>query len=265
MERAFGVFDLCMAVEAAGYRYTCAAELPLNRDELIPDNACVVVNGPAARVAELCRTRRWIPGAWCEPDVFACRTYYHHWSRHIVQEQFALLPLGSLLAERSDLIRTIADKGKVFIRPDSFDKSFDGGLVELADLEAWLARTRSTEAPDSTLCVVSRPRAIENEWRLIVQDRRVIAGSSYRIGGRVIKTQAPPVSVVRFAESVASDPYPRLPNLYVMDIASAEGKLAVVEVGSVNACGFYGCDLRTVIKAISEEAEKTWHACRGNA
>ena len=88
--------------------------------------------------------------------------------------------------------------------------------------------------------MVSRPQVIENEWRLIIHERRVITGSSYRIGGRVLKTEAPPISVVYFAESVASDPYPGLPNIYVMDVGAVGDRLAVVEVGSINACGFTG-------------------------
>jgi hypothetical protein len=258
MERAFGVFDMCEAVETAGYGYKCAGELPLGRDELIPDGACVVVNGPAARVAELCQKRRWIPGGWCEPGVFACGTYYGYWRRHIVQEHFAFLPLGSLQGQESTVFGEVAKGDRVFIRPDGFDKSFDGGVVQRDDFESWLRRTLSARTPDSTLCVVSRPRAIESEWRLVVRGGRVIAGSSYRIDGRVVKTEAPPVGVVRFAESIASDPYPGLPNIYVLDVGSVGERLAVVEVGSVNACGFYGCDMSVVIKAVSDEAEKAW-------
>jgi hypothetical protein len=265
MERAFGVFDMCRAVESAGYAYKSADELPLNRDELIPDDACVVLNGPAARVAELSRQRGWYPRGWCEPDVFACRTYYSHWRRHLLQEHFAFLPLGALERERSHLFGAIAAQDRVFIRPDAFDKRFDGGLVERDDFDAWLRRTRSVQTPDDTLCVVARPQVIENEWRLILRDRRVIAGSSYRIGGRVEKSQVPPARVVEFAESVAAEPYPGLPNIYVLDVAFLGDRLAVVEVGSINACGFYGCDMSTVIKAVSDEAENAWRSAHGIA
>lgn len=264
MERAFGVFDMCMAVESAGYDYKSTSELPLSRDELIPDDACVVINGPAARVAELCRRRRWVPGGWCEPDSFACRTYYGYWPHHIVQECFAFLPLGTLASRQAHIFETIATQDRVFIRPDSFDKSFDGGLVERGEFDTWLRQARSSQVPDSTLCVLSRPQMIQNEWRLIIRDRKVITGSSYRIGGRVLKTGAPPVGVVQFAESVASDPYPELPNIYVMDVGTVRDRLAVVEVGSVNACGFYGSDMTIVINAVSEEAEEEWRLSRGD-
>ncbi len=262
MERAFGVFDMCMAVESAGYNYKCAGELPLKTDELFPDGACVVLNGAAGRVAEINRKRGWLPNGWCEPEVFACKTYYEFWTRHIVQERFTFLPFGSLLGQQSDLFESMAIGNKVFIRPDSFDKSFDGVLVERNDFERWLRRTSAGTTNDSTLCVVSQPRLINDEWRLILRDRRVIAGSSYRIGGRIIKTETPPSDVIQFAESVASDPYPGLPNIYVMDTCAVGDRFAVVEVGSINACGFYGCDLSVVIPAISDEAEDQWRTMR---
>lgn len=265
MERAFGVFDMCMAVERAGYDYKCAGELPSDRNELIPDDACVVINGPAARVAELSHKRRWIPLGWCEPDVFACRTYYAYWPRHILQEHFAFLPLGSLPSQKQHIFEAIAKQDRVFIRPDGFDKNFDGGLVERDDFDSWFRRTRSPQTPENTLCVVSGPQVIDNEWRLIIRHGRVIAGSSYRIGGRVLRTHAPPAIVLQFAESVASDPYPGLPNIYVMDVASVGDRLTVVEVGSINACGFYGCDMSVVIKAVSEEAETAWRSSHAHA
>src|SRR5688500_2490793 len=135
MERAFGVFDMCMAVESAGYGYKCAGELPLDRDELIADDACVVINGPASRVAELCRKRRWVPGGWCDPDCFACRTYFGYWPRHMVQEHFDFLPIGMLASQQAHIFGSFGTQGRVFVRPDSFDKSFDGGLVERDDFD----------------------------------------------------------------------------------------------------------------------------------
>lgn len=259
MERAFGVFDLCMDIEAEGYDYKTAGHLPLGRNELIPDDACVVLNGPAARVAELSQKRCWAPRGWCDPNAFACRTYYGYWPSHVLQQRFVFLPLGSLADEQSNIFANIATEHGVFIRPDSSDKSFDGAVVKRGEFDLWIRRVRSAETPPNTLCVVSKPQVVENEWRLVVRGRRTIAGSSYRIGGRVDTTQAPPAAVIKFAESVASDPYPGLPDIYVMDVASTGNRLAVVEVGSVNACGFYGCDRSAVIRAISEEAEHAWN------
>jgi hypothetical protein len=53
-------------------------------------------------------------------------------------------------------------------------------------------------------------------------------------------------------------------SIYVMDVGSVGDRLAVIEVGSVNACGSYGADM-AVIKAVSEEAEKAWRLSRDNA
>ena len=42
--------------------------------------------------------------------------------------------------------------------------------------------------------------------------------------------------------------------VWVLDIAQADGKLGVVELGSVNCAGWYAADKRAIVRAINEAA-----------
>ena len=90
---------------------------------------------------------------------------------------------------------------RVFVRPDSALKPFAGRVVETAKLTL-AALDFGFYYDDQDLPVVVAPvRQIGREWRYVVVDRTVVAGSEYVAAGR----QARPSQVGGAAWELAAD------------------------------------------------------------
>lgn len=188
-----------------------------------------------------------------------CQKYYSYWYEYLANSDFRFVTLGTL---KKDLERFGFDTERLqwrhakdcfFLRPDTNDKIFSGQLIqEEKEIDNLLYAL-----PPETLCVQAPPQRFLAEWRLIVCNGKVVSGSLYRQDGYHNELEE---GVYRhldpkdFAEEIASKPYPGLPSIYAMDVALLEnGEFGLLEIGGINCCGFYSCDLEPVVKAIAEE------------
>ena len=130
----------------------------------------------------------------------------------------------------------------------------------------WLRLSIGTESLsynqvcDSSLAMVSFPIDIENEWRMVVADRKVITGSQYRKDREIEISGDVDKEVVEFAEKVLQiewQPHP----IFIMDVCkTSSGEYKVVEIGSVNAAGLYDCDIEKILDNTNEIAIREWES-----
>lgn len=232
------------------------------------DDACVVVFGSIAATTEVMKRRKWIPGSWHTPEVYACKNYYAAWGRYITQQRHVLLTLSELTRRHEELFDLLGGGRALFIRPDESEKIFDGKLVKREFFEGWRT-AHLAGVPDDTICVAASPVEISAEYRLVIRRGTVVTGSVYRIAGSIeidpVEGRPEAGDLIRFAEKVANDNPPRgLPPVYLMDVAlHPDGGFSVLEVQSISAAGLYRCDLVKLALAVSEEAEAAWRAGRG--
>jgi hypothetical protein len=203
----------------------------------------------------------WIPYIWCDWDLLACRSYYAHWGAYLLQREYAFYPFGELLRLKDKLYRAFGyaqrDDKQIFIRPDSNDKIFNGELIAEGRFDYWHRHAAWNQPPADTLCVVCRPEQIKKEYRLIIKNKKVIAGSQYRSQGYIDIDAAYPDSAIVFAEGMAQiwTPHP----IFCLDVAlTANDEWVVIECGSVNCAGFYAADLRAIVAGMAEVAEIDW-------
>ena len=260
--RAVETKALYEAVERSGREVRRVRGVPDEPHRVFPVGSCVIAYGPMDEVPDLARRGDWFPVAWADPEVFACRTYYAHWGPDLLQRNYVMLPLGEVRRKHAWLHRALATAGGLFIRPDANDKTFGGEVIPHERFEAWSQELARNAVDPATLCVVSGPVPIDAEWRLVIRRGKVLTGSSYRVAGALNKLLRPAADVIAFAEAVASRPFPGLPPIYVLDVAAAEGRLSVVEIGSINSAGYYGCAIDAIISAVSQEAEDAWTSRR---
>jgi len=258
ISRSHGVSAIYDAVEALAYPVKCLQYVPAERDSVYAESSCIVVNGPATAIERLQLTRAWKPIGWCDRHVFAASTLVRHWSEYALQQNFQLISLKDLAKEKSRIFSALSIQDQVFARPDAHDKIFDGKLVTLAQFDAWQSQLLNDQIPPETLCLIGQPISIDAEWRIVIRDGKVLTSSSYRVNGRFDKSVPAPSGAIEFAEHVAKAPFPNLPQMYVMDVCQTDGKYGIVEIGSINCSGFYGCDLHAVISAVSELAVSDW-------
>lgn len=231
------------------------AEAPAPRDllgsESVPLDACVVLLATLPLMRHVQTHRRWLPGGWCSFDRLRCATYYAFFGPFLLNNTYSLIPGVEAIRQADRLFEVHGKDGRVFVRPDAVWKTFRGGPVSRAAFEGTLAPTRFDP---TALVLISEPRNVEREWRLIVAQGAVVAASQYFVRGDLNTAPGCPEDVRSFAERVLTA-VPWQPDpLFMLDICESDGELRVVELNSFSCSGLYDCDLGPVVAAASESA-----------
>lgn len=200
--------------------------------------------------------RPWArPGVIGDPGALRCSSYYPSLGLMMLNSTFALVPVADLKSQWDDLRRRFSSED-LFLRPDSGAKAFSGQLVP--DFERFELREgpylQSMSPTD--LCLVAPPRDIAAEFRAVVVDGMVVAGSRYRAEGRQAADGGMPDEVTTFANAVAATL--SLPDIaYMLDVAmTPDGSVFVVELNSFSCSDLYAADPLPVVRSIHGMLEK---------
>lgn len=181
-------------------------------------------------------------------DRLRCQVYYAYWGEYLLNNYYTMLPLGDVLRRYEDiLVQLGAPTDDLFLRPDTNDKLFVGGVYTPEDIERFLRG----DMPPETLVLASPAYKIDAEWRFIMHNGKVVTGSLYREHGELFSKED--ITPKEFAESIPM--YPGLPPVYVLDIALCADNYYVIETGTVNCAGFYACDLQKIVEVMTLETE----------
>ena len=220
---------------------------------VLADGACVVGYGtfPFARQIQL--HRNWRPGAWCNPTNLDCTTYYAHFGKYLLNQHYAIMPGVEALRQRDWLFAVFGRDGAVFARPTGCQKVFTGRCLTADSFATALAPTRYDPV---TPVVVTAPRELGREWRLVVADGRVIAASQYAAHG--VRASAPgcPAEVRAFAETLLHEVPWRPDPIFLLDLGESAGRLGLVEIGGFSCCWLYACAVDAVVAAASALASQ---------
>lgn len=203
------------------------------------------------------RPRNWVPAGWMDESVLTCSHYYGRFYEFVLNYKHRMLSFKELGERKHDLFRLYGKEGLIFVRPNTNDKIFTGGLISEPMFVPWYKQTANDVGPNER-CVVAAPKRVDREWRLVMHRGRVVAGSQYMADNYFIRSPDIPANVINFAEIVATrwQPHP----VWVLDICRVApfGFLYVMEVGSVNCAGWYMADQRAIVAAINEAAIEEW-------
>jgi hypothetical protein len=226
----------------------------------LADGDCVLAYGtfPFARQVQL--HRRWVPGAWCDPDNLDCTTYFAHFGKYLLNQNYAILPGVEAVRQQDWLFEVFGKDDEVFARPTGCGKVFTGRCIFKDDFVAALGPTRYDP---TTLVVVAAPREIGREWRLVVAGDRVVAGSQYAVEGSKCVEPGYPDEVRAFAEAVLDEIRWRPDPVFLIDIAESGGRLWLVELNGFSCSWLYACDVRTVVAAAADVAVREWQRAKG--
>lgn len=190
---------------------------------------------------------------------YLCSRYYPAWGGNLVQNEHFFISYGELLRRWDSTFDLLSVDGKLFIRPDSGEKEFNGAVVHRKNKDVFVSDCSFRGVKNQELCVISPPVEIEQEFRLTVANGRVLTGSLYREFGTVmhLPLESYPDSIqrdiVEFAETRLKEL--TFPKIHCLDIAVVGGKYMVLEVGCFCCCGVYGSDLKKIAQGISEAIE----------
>jgi hypothetical protein len=181
-----------------------------------------------------------------DADKFACSSWYPHTAEWRLNQDFRLTTVKELIANPPK------EWPRVFVRPDSALKPFAGRVLD-SDKLTLASLDHGFYYDDINLPVMVSPaKEIQREWRFVVANKRVVAGSEYVAEGRVAKRD--PFSLAMgemLVETIASTiPAPDL--AYVMDVCETMDGLRLVEINPFGGADLYNCKAASVVEAIAE-------------
>lgn len=223
-------------------------------EPLVP-GACVIGYGtlPFARQIQL--HQRWVPGAWCAMENLDCAAYFAYFGKFLLNQHYTILPGLEAIRQKDWLYFVFGVNDEVFARPTSCHKLFVGRRIDRHAFEQALAPTRYDP---TTLVVIARPQPIAREWRLVVVDDRVVAGSQYAVGGVRAITPDCPGEVVAFAAAMLAEVRWRPDPVFMLDVCESAGQLWLVELNSFSCSWLYQSDLPSVVAETRALAQQAW-------
>jgi hypothetical protein len=161
-----------------------------------------------------------------------------------------VVPAEDLVADPRAALHPLGDPDSVFVRPDSPLKPFAGRVLRRDDL-TMKALDFGFYYDDPRLPVVIAPvRAVGPEWRYVVVDGQVVAGSAYSPEHRSAAPDDPRGAPWALASEIAAA-LPAPERVYVMDICESDGELRLVELNPFSGADLYACDRRAVLDEVS--------------
>ena len=169
-----------------------------------------------------------------------------------------MMPFGELDRRRDFLFETLGREGKIFVRPDSPLKLFTGQTASRESFSEDLEFMGFYEFPERSMVAVSSPKSILAEWRFVVADGIVVAGSQYKAGDEFDSQATYDQAAFDLAQTIASQGYQPDP-AWILDVCkTSDDKFHLLEIGGFSFSDLYACDKHDVVKAVSKVAKITW-------
>lgn len=219
--------------------------------EMSPD---INVEGPvfvlgSTAMGNVARKKGWKPG-YIDENI----------NYHNIVEKYEndALNWNCIFATFGEISKAYIPWSEFFIRPVNDGKSFAGTVMNVNELDEWIAKIKNLEGDNSytsiTLndeIVISPIQEIYTEYRFFVVNGKVVTGSQYKLGNRItyrMLQSGIDLDVFRFAKMMVQIWQPN--QAFALDIANTPNGFKVLEINSINSAGFYFCDMGKFIHAI---------------
>lgn len=217
----------------------------------------VVFRGCLENAARVANEIAWKPGSFCNTEAFACSAWYPSAQPWLIHTGWKATTVKELAGDAAGVLASADISDCVFVRPDSPLKPFSGRILAV-DAISLRSLDHGFYYEDVDLPVIVAPvRTVSREWRYVVVDDRIIAGSSYEADGRNPTSDDPRGEPWGFAQAVATSMKAPEP-VYVMDVCDVDGELKLLELNPFSGADLYACDAAEVVTAVSEFALAQW-------
>jgi len=218
-------------------------------------NECVVFNGSI----EMCKlvnkqlsSNNNYPILYCNWDNYYCSKYYPHFGKYLFNDNYVMVPLSELKRRLYQFYAIFGKEACIFIRPDTGDKTFKGGILDLNDTTGFFEEFESYK---NDLAIISIPKNIRGEWRFVcTRHKEIISVSSYRYQGLATQIPSAPPKAREFCEEILSVGY--FPDsVFCVDVVEDnDGNFWLMELTSFSSAGLYANDKEAIVKRVSEIA-----------
>jgi hypothetical protein len=138
-----------------------------------------------------------------------------------------------------------------FIKPDTDTKEFAGQIIESLEFKSWYDGMKDSGYLDGNdfPVVVSSPKKLGCEWRVVVVNGKISSSSLYRQYG-IVK---PERHIIPEVEAIVMAAHERFQpaDVYVIDIAQLGDEFKVIEYNTFNSAGLYACSVIDIIDDIN--------------
>ena len=230
------------------------------RYDCYKDDEIVIFYGSLNSSKQIQRKKQWIPGSVCNSKNLCCLTYYSHWGKYLFNKNYIMLPLSEVGRRREEIYDQFGVDGCIFMRPNSGSKTFCGSVysIESLDSELKIIDNYSGLPLDEILVIISSPKFINREWRVVVSSKYgAVASSMYKKNGEIYSEEGSPQEVIEIANKIAMDEW-QPDRMYVVDICESNGDFHFLEVNSFSCSGFYKCNPKPIIEIASILALEEW-------
>lgn len=223
-------------------------------DELIPepsDSEKAIIAFGSTSMMRIAKKRGWVPGVYHDDKTFDFRTWMRELpSKHLLNGDGKIDRLAEFCRPWSQL------PSYFFIRPCSDLKPFAGQMMSLDKFKDWVKKLflldSTVDLSMYTHVLISSTKEIYEEVRFFVVNGEIITGSVYKRHGHIVKKERVDhhMECWKVAEQLISIWEPH--KAYCMDLARIFGGWKLIEYNTINACGFYACDMKKVVRAIRD-------------
>jgi len=229
---------------------------------------CVIFNGSIemSKIVKQHLTTPNSPKTSCYPisyntfEKYKCSAYYSYFGEYLFNDKYALCTLKELQRNRFFYYGTFGKEGVIFVRPDSGEKTFQAQLVDIIDLDRFV---QQNEPIQHQLVLVSTPKSIRGEWRIVMSKSDIIDYSMYVYQGQISKIRACPPEVLTFAKKLLDiEYYPD--SVFCFDVCQdSDGAPWLLELTSFSSAGLYACNKDNIVREVSKIASQDYQVLHG--
>lgn len=214
--------------------------------ELIPaaaPSARAVICIGAYSMRHVARREGWWPGVF-DLEPFDFRVQLAHWGEHLLNAHSAV----------SRFADARFDADALFVRPISDSKAFGGRVMTRDEFAPWQHAVCALHEDDGstltadTLIQLAPPRVVRLEARCWVVKGALVTASLYKRGERAFASEDVPEPLLQYARERVAQWQPH--EAFVLDVCETDEGMRVVELNTLNAAGFYACDVQRLVGAL---------------
>lgn len=228
-----------------------------NIKDLFDPEDCVVFYGSLGLSRIILKETSWVPGLYSDLPKFYCSYYYPRLSSELLNSDYIMLPFGELIRRKQFLLDVLGKEGKVFVRPDSSFKPFTGKVISLATWDSDVKFLGFYDVEPEKIVIVSSPKIIHAEWRLVVVNNVVVSGCQY-IKNNEISIDSCPQAVMDYGNAVLNKFNFKPERAWILDVCSTNDDLKVIEVNAFSTSGLYRCPQESIVREVSRAAMQDW-------
>lgn len=222
-----------------------------------PEDSILIFHGSLQHGRAMLKTSAY-PGIYLTLENYECYKYYGFFGEHLLNSNYMMMGLNDVLRNKNRIFGRFGTD-KIFIRPSNGYKSFPGQLLPYTNFDQEFdIMSKSYGGLDmDVLTVVSPAVEINEEYRFIVVDGKVVSGSLYmdennrKSWSAYYDRGCEDSYAWQFAEEMAKIYQPD--KAYTIDVCELpSGEYKLIELNSFCCGSMYGNNYDAVVKAVNE-------------